>query len=42
MWFQPFQAVSHADGSIDYEADRVLEILRFADEELARQEYYAG
>ena len=27
----------HPDGSIDYDADRALEILRFADEELARR-----
>lgn len=27
----------HADGSIDYDADRALEILRYADEELARR-----
>ena len=26
------------DGSVDYEADRMLEILRHADEELARQQ----
>ncbi len=28
----------HPDGSIDYDADRALEILRYADEELARRQ----
>ncbi len=29
----------HPDGSVDYEADRMLEIIRLADEELERQRY---
>ena len=28
----------HPDGSIEYDADRALEILRYADEELARRQ----